>query len=153
MPTKKHDHPDHVEHHDDADSSNTVKSGDAAATPGHSDAPNTPYSQTQIDDLNNPAPEKNPDYATPNQPALGDATTAASSLVPNAPASPGNAVGPVEASDPRVAMAHDLASRGLSFASVNDLAKAVLLMLDLHVNPSGGAILDAINNGETPTLL
>lgn len=62
---------------------------------------------------------------------------------------------PAKGLDPRLALAHDLARRGLSFASVNDVAKAVLLMLDVHTyqDHTTSVIGKAAAKGEAPTLL
>lgn len=57
--------------------------------------------------------------------------------------------------DARLHMALELARRGLSYASINDLAKAVLLMLDIHREPAPHAspLAVAAARGEAPSLL
>lgn len=57
--------------------------------------------------------------------------------------------------DARLHMAHGLARRGLAFASINDLAKAVLLMLDMHrtPKPADSPVAIAAARGEGPPLL
>ncbi len=152
MATKKHQNGDAEDNQAAATAQPVAKPGDANPKLGHSDAPATPLTAKQIEEANAGPTEQTTQSATPNQPALGEATTAASALVPNAPAAPTDLEAP-QSPDPRLGMAHDFASRGLSYASVNDLAKAVLLMLDLHANPGKSDILDAIEAGEVPTLL
>jgi hypothetical protein len=57
--------------------------------------------------------------------------------------------------DARLHVALGLAKQGLSFASINDLAKAVLLMLDVHTTPDPAKSLLAMAaaRGEEPSLL
>lgn len=65
------------------------------------------------------------------------------------------ATGLIEGLDARLHVALGLARRGLSFASINDLAKAVLLMLDVHTtpNPAKSPLANAAAKGEEPALL
>jgi hypothetical protein len=62
---------------------------------------------------------------------------------------------PVSGLDARLHSALDLARRGLAYASVNDLAKAVLLMLDMHQTPTpkDSPVAVAVAKNEAPALL
>lgn len=63
--------------------------------------------------------------------------------------------GMIDGQDARMSMAVDLAQRGLAFASVNDLAKAVVLIIDIMkiAKPGDSDIAKAAAAGEAPALL
>lgn len=140
-----------------------------------SGAPNTPPTVAQVAEEKSrleaerehrPA-ETAPQGATPEPVPLAHATRAASVAHPSAPESPTVALEDKsehavkererqrDATDARLVLAHDLAKRGLAYASVNDLAKAVLLMLDVHhtAEPGKSDIGKAADRGEPPALL
>lgn len=68
---------------------------------------------------------------------------------------PEDGIHPESGIDARLHMALDLAKRALSFGLINDLSKAVLLILDIHSTPEPHAspVAVAAARGEEPALL
>lgn len=96
----------------------------------------------------------------PVEPAVlqAHATRAASTTATDTPDPPTAILdnpAPPKGLDPRLELAHDLARRGLAWASVNDLAKAVLLLLDVatYTDPKKSPVGQAAARGEAPNLL
>lgn len=157
-PKNQADTPDAAEEPSFQDTETSDETHDGTGQPqAAADADAAPAGADARDPLDAPLGDTD-GTATPEQPAAARATRAASNLSPTAPEPPTRAVvGAPDLSDmdPRFGKAHDLAERGLSFASVNDLAKAVLLMLDMQRSPDAGGsdIAQALARGEEPTLL
>lgn len=128
------------------------------------DAPPVPVNEPPTDDEIAKA-QATRDASDPNKPSAPDVPSLAAldyvppveDAAPAAPTEEASTTGlhPDSGIDARLHLAQDLAKRGLTFASVNDLAKAVVLLVDLLTTPTPGdsPIAVAAARGEVPALL